>query len=143
MTIYSYGWMAWVWRVFASVGIAAAALFAALAILHAYWWGAAIAAIFGLPSTLLPWVLAVRIDWPDKDRIVVTNLFWVRRRIPCAKLGRVRVKMTAQAALGHVAAPRAWVAVKRRLPIYLDLWAPHIDRAAFGKVFGLRRLPRG
>jgi len=139
LTLYRYGWIAWVWRALAVVGFVASVFFVLLAIRFGDPLFLAMAAPLGIPSILLPWMLAVRIDTAASDEIVVTNLFFVGRRIRRQSLGRPRVRRTAQGAVGHIAAPRAWIPVRRGLPIYVDLYADIADPPAFRSLF---RLPR-
>ncbi len=138
MTIYRYGgWLAWTWRVLAGLGIAASGLLGVAAFHFHDWTFLAMAAPIALPALLLPAVVAVRIDRAADDVVVVTTLGFVRRRIPRASLGRPRVRLTAQAAVSHIAAPRAWIPVARSWPIYVDLFADIPDPTAFRSTLGL------
>jgi len=142
VTIYRYGWMAWFWRVLIAIALAGSAFFVFLAIRLGDWWFVAMALPLGIPSILLPWALATRIDRVTHEEIVVTNLFFMRRRVRRDSLGRPRVRQTAQGALTHIAAPRAWIPVRRAWPIYVDLYADIPDPAAFRTFFRLPREPR-
>jgi len=142
LTIYRYGWLAWVWRLLAVIGFSAAAFLVFLAMRFNDWAFMAMALPLGVPSILLPWVLAVRIDRTANEEIIVTNLFFLRRRIRRESLGRPRVRQTAQAVMSHVPAPRAWIPVRRGWPIYVDLYANIPDPTAFLSFFGLPRVPR-
>lgn len=86
-------------------------------------------------------MLAVRIDRLGDDEIAVRNLFFVRRRVRRASLRRPRVRKTAQAALDHIDAPRAWIPVRGGWPIYVDLYATIPDPEAFRSFFGLPEIP--
>jgi hypothetical protein len=122
----------------AAIGIAAAVFLTAVAVLSGDWVFVAMAAPLGVPATVFPWVLAVQIDRMPYG-IVVTNLFWVRRRVRREDLGVPRVRLTAQGAILHIHAPRAWIPVRRSWPIYVDLMAEIPDQATFRSYF---RLPR-
>lgn len=138
MTIYRYGWIAWIWRGLAIVGLLASLLLVFLALRLGDWVFFAVAAPLGVPSMLLPLILAVRIDGTDDaEEILVWNLWSVRRRIPRESLGRPKVRRTAQAALSHIPAPRAWIPVRGQLPIYVDLYASIPDPQLFRRVLSL------
>jgi hypothetical protein len=125
----------------AGVGIVAAVFLTVMAIRFGEWAFIAMALPLGLPSIALPLALAVRIERTSNDEVVVTNLFFVRRRIRRESLGKPRVRLTAQGALTHLPAPRAWIPVRRAWPVYVDLYADIPDPAAFRSFFRLPRIP--
>lgn len=125
----------------AGVGIVATVFLTAMAIQFGEWAFIAMALPLGLPSIALPWALATQIERTSNDEVVVTNLFFVRRRIRRETLGKPRVRLTAQGALMHISAPRAWIPVRRAWPVYVDLYADIPDPAAFRSFFKLPRIP--
>ncbi len=139
VVLYQYGWIAWFWRALIAVALTASAFLLLGAVRFGSWWFVAMALPLAVPSLFFPWVLAVRIDQVAGEEIVVTNLFFLRRRIRRDALGRPRVKQTAQATVDHIAAPRAWIPVRGRSPIYVDLYANIPDPAAFRAFFKIPR----
>lgn len=143
VTLYRYGWIAWFWRVLVLFALAGSAFLLFAAVRFGDWTFLAMALPIALPAILLPWMLAVRIERVDRDRILVTNLFFVRRRIPLSDLGRPRRRDKAQAMFRMIPAPRAWIPVRGRLPVYVDLFADIPDPNAFDAVFKIPRTPSG
>jgi hypothetical protein len=139
MTIYRYGWIAWVWRVLALSGIGGAGLFLGLAVRSGPWWLALAGVVLGTPAVVLPWLVAARIDRRSEEEIVVTNLFFFPRRIERPRIGHPRLRRTAHGSLPTVAAPRAWIPVRGGLPVYLDLYATIPEPAAFRSFFDIPR----
>jgi len=139
VTIYRYGWIAVVWRVMVGLALAASVLLVLISVRLGEWTFLGIALPLTVPSLVLPWMLAVRIDTVGTDHIVVKNLWFVTRRISREALGPAKVKLTAQGALTHISAPRAWIPVRGTWPIYVDLNADIPDKAEFRQVL---RIPR-
>ena len=136
-TLYLYGWIAWVWRVLVFVGLASSALMVSFAIRFGELWFLLAALPLAVPCIVLPWMLATRIDRISAQEVVVTNLFFVRRTVHQKSLGPPRVRLTAQGAIRHIPAPRAWIPVRGSWPIYVDLWATIPDPGAFRAFFKL------
>lgn len=144
VTIYRYGWIAWVWRVLILAGIAGGAFLVWAGFLFAQPVSYFIAAPLLLPSVFFGFVVATRIDRLDDGVLLVTTLLFKRRRIQRVDLGTPRVHFYAQATASQVYAPRSWIPVRGRWPIYLDLMAEIPDRSAFANTFGIKKadLPR-
>lgn len=144
MIIYRYGPVAWIWRLLAFAGIAAALALCALAWREAALWPLGVALPLALPAVLLPMV-AVRIEQREPGVIVVQTLAFWRRCLPVSALGAPRLKIYAQGSVGGVDAPRIWVSVRGSWwPIHVDLMGDIPDRKAFLSVFRLPpdQLPR-
>lgn len=139
VAFYRYGKLAWLWRILAGLGIAGGALLLFFAFRFRSWAFVASALPLLVPSVVLPWMVAYSIDRLDGDQIEVVNLFGARRRVAREDLKKPRFKRTAQGALAHIEAPRAWIGVRGGAPIYVDLYATIPDPAAFRKYF---RLPK-
>lgn len=135
--MYRYGWMGWVWRLLALLGIGGATLCIYLAVSVDAWALLAVAVSLGVPSVALPWVVAARIDRVSEVEIIVTNLFYAKRRVSREALGRPKVRAMAGGDSDHIRAPRAWIPVRRSWPIYLDLWADIPDAQGFRRFFRL------
>lgn len=139
MTIYRYGAIGWVWRLLALLGLVGAGVFVLLIVRFGDWWPLAGAMALGLPSVLFPLLVAERIDRFTDDELVVTNLFFIRRRIDRNRIGHPRLRKAAHGALPRVKAPRAWIPVKGGLPIYIDLYATIPDATALRSALGIPR----
>jgi hypothetical protein len=137
MEIYRYGWVAWIWRLLAGAGVAAALALAWLAWREGSWAVLGIALPLAMPGLVLGPMVAVRIRQLDDGHIVVHTLAFWRRRIARVRLGNPRLKVYAQATVGGVNAPRIWVPVKGGLPLHVDLLGHIPDRVAFRRVFGV------
>ena len=147
MTIYRYGWVAWVWRVLVGGWLGASAFLLVIAVHFGDWWLGAGIILVGVPVVVLPWMLAIRIDRTAEEEIVVTNLFFVRRRISRSALGFPRLRLIAHGAV-KTRAPRAWIPVQGGLPIYVDLYGTFPDPVAFrsfwsAPCFSRRRMTPG
>jgi hypothetical protein len=139
ITIYRYGLMAWVWRV-PMLAALAGGVFCVLAAVFRFELAlVAVAAPLVLPSLYFGWVVAHRVDRLEDGELLVTTLLFQRRRVARSDLGKPRVKLFAQGDIGPMYAPRAWIPVRDRLPIYLDLLAEIPDRSAFGNAFGITK----
>lgn len=135
-TIYRYGALAWFWRALILLGIGGGAALIGFAVhfRSAAFVAAALPLLF--PALFCGWVVATSVRL-DGDRIHVGTLLMIRRTLPLSALGRPRVRLLATAVTTQIDAPRAWVPVQRRLPVYLDLFAGIPDRRAFLRVFPL------
>lgn len=143
VTIYRYGLLAWFWRVLIAVFFVIGGpglLFGAR--------NGSLLLVFGAMALLAPalffgTVLAVRVDRLDDGQLRVWTLLFWRRHIPPGQLGLSRLRESYEGEYGPMYAPRLWVRVRRRLPIYLDLLATIPDRRAFAEVFRvpISRLP--
>ncbi|GAB2489164.1 hypothetical protein [Arenimonas alkanexedens] len=137
MDLYRYGWVAWIWRVLAGAGLAAAGGLAWLAWRDSSPALLAIALPLASPGLLLPMV-AVRIRRLGGGEIVVHTLAFLPRRINMTRLGPARLNTHAQGTVDSVHAPRLWVPVRGGLPIHIDLGGQIPDRGAFRQLFRLR-----
>lgn len=135
-TIYRYGLITWVWRVLLAV-----ALIGGTILLVAARSGtlelALIAVAFVVPGIFFGTVVATRVDRLDNGHVQVWTLLFWRRHVLREHLSAPRLYPFAQLAAGSVYAPRVWVPVHRRLPIYLDLLAYIPNRDAFLTTFRL------
>jgi hypothetical protein len=143
-TLYRYGRIAWIWRalilaalVGGSICVYAGVTLEAPVLLP-------VAAPVILPALFFGFVVATRVEGLADGSLRVHTLLFARRRVDRARLGTTRVHFFAQATVTRVYAPRAWVGVRRGLPIYLDLFAEIPDRRAFANTFRIDRgvLPR-
>ena len=142
VTLYRYGLLGGLWRLLAVFGFLGGGLMLWFtSMTGSLWYVVASAALAG-PSLFFPLVLADRIEL-DGDTLVVRNLFYVTRRIGRDEFEQPRIKRSAQSLGQMVPAPRAWLRVRGRLPVYLDLWADIPDPQRFKKALKLGRLPRG
>jgi len=137
MTLYRYGWMAWVWRSLMLLGVGFGIAFVWMGALdeQLFWFGT----IFGLGFAAFPLILgqmvATRVDQrPDGLlRVHTLNLTW--RTIDPARLGQARYRSYVQSDYGGLRAPRIWVPVRGGPPIFLDLLAHIPDPDAFRALF--------
>lgn len=135
MTIYRYGPLAWFWRVL----IAVALIIGATSLLFGVRLGEplmlVVAIVLLAPGLFFGAVVAVRVDRLDDGQVRVwTLLFWRRHAHP-KQLVAARLRESYEGRSGPMYAPRLWVRVRGRLPIYLDLLATIPDRRAFAAVF--------
>ena len=138
MTIYQYGWAAWVWRVLIAFGLAAGGALVAVALRDRALESLLTALPLLAPSLYFGYVLAVRIDVDGPVLRVWTLIFW-RRTIALERIRPGRVSTHAQGYSGPIHAPRAFVPVRRGLAIYVDLLATIPDKRRFHDAL---RLPR-
>ncbi len=73
-----------------------------------------VAAVFLAPALFFGMTLAVRVDCMGEDDLRVSTLLFWRRQI-------CRRELAYQDEYGIIYAPRVWVSVRGRLPIYFDL----------------------
>lgn len=138
MTLYQYGWMAWVWRVFIALGLAAGVPLI-LAGIRDVSPGLILTALPLVgPSLYFGVVLAVRIDEAGSDLLVSTLLFW-RRRIARDRIRPAVVRTHAQGRSGPIYAPRSFVPVRGGPAIYVDLLATIPDKRRFHEALRLAR----
>lgn len=135
-TLYRYGALAWFWRLLIAVGVLAGGALTAFAFRFGSPVFLAIALPLVAPGLFLGWVVATVVRL-DGERLRVSTLLFVTRTIPRERLGRPRVRLRATVLIHQIDAPRLWVPVRGRAPIYLDLFAEVPDRAAFEAVFPL------
>jgi len=138
MTIYQYGWMAWVWRAFIALGLTAGVpLF--IAGMRDGAPGLILTALPLVgPSLYFGVVLAVRIDEAEGALLVATLLFW-RRRIARDRIRPGVVRTHAQGRSGRIYAPRSFVPVRGGPAIYVDLLATIPDKRRFHEALRLAR----
>jgi hypothetical protein len=141
VVLYRYGMFVGVWRLLAVAGLLGAGVMLWLAWTFGSPWYVCASVVLAAPAVWFPWIVADVVELAD-DTLVVTNLFYLRRRIALEDLGPARVKQRAQSLL-NFRAPRVWVGVRGRPPIYLDLWADIPDPNRLRRTFGIGRLPRG
>ena len=132
MTIYRYGPLAWVWRLFL-LGFIAGAL--------GLLWAAGptlvvltIAAVLLAPSLFFGAIVVTSVDRHDDGRLRVWTLLWLRQVYP-SQIGTAKVRKTYQTESSQLYAPRLWVRVHGRLPLYFDLLARIPDRRLFATTF--------
>lgn len=134
-TIYRYGRVAWFWRSL----IAGAFVVGGLCIIAGVRWLEPGLLLVGapliLPAWFFGWVVATQVDLLNDDGLVVTTMLGSRRRLTRVSLGRPRHYLWAQATVGRVYAPRAWIPVRGGWPVYLDLFGEIIDRREFLETF--------
>lgn len=136
-TLYRYGPMAWVWRVLMLAALAAGAYCTQVAVFQSEPILVAVAAPLVLPALYFGRVVAHRVDRLEDGELLVTTLLFQRRRAARSDVGTPRLREFAQGDVGPIYAPHAWIPVRHRLPIYLDLLAEIPDPAAFGNAFGI------
>lgn len=143
-TIYSYGWMKWVWRILIAGGQGAGWFLVFFGFTRTEFVAYVVAVPLILPGWFFGHVVATQVDLLDYGKLVVTTLMGRRRRLTREDLGKPRTLSYAQAEIGQVFAPRAWIPVRGRWPIYLDLLATIPDRTAFASLFRISKdnLPR-
>ncbi len=138
MTIYQYGWAAWVWRVLIIFGVAAGGILTAVAVRDHALAPLLTALPLLVPSLYFGYVLAVRID-VDGNVLRVWTLAFARRTIALDRIRPGGVSTYAQGYSGGIYAPRAFVPVRGGLAIYVDLLATIPDKRRFHDAL---RLPR-
>ena len=134
MPIYSYGPVAWVWRLLGAGGVAAFVLTAWLAWRHDDAWWLAIGLPLALPVAVLFPMVVVR-AWRDGEAVVVETLADWRRRIPLAAMGPVAFRRMAYSEGVALYAPRVWIRVRGGWPLHVDLMGTIPDRRNFLAVF--------
>ena len=139
LTIYRYGALAWIWRFLIVLFLAAGIGALALAYRAGELWPLWVALPLVAPALFFGTVLAVRIDRVGPRGLrVLTLLFWWRR-FEIDELGIPKARIEYHdGELGVVHAPRMWVSVRRRLPIYVDLLGEIPSRSAFALTFAAR-----
>ena len=138
-TIYSYGWIAWVWRAMIFAGLAGG--------LMCVWFGFLFASpvfyLIGVPLLVPAWffgfVTATRIDLRDDGSLRVTTLLFKRRLLSRDDLGKPRTRLFVQGEFGPYYGPHTWIPVRGKLPIYLDLLAAIPDHSAFANVLRISK----
>jgi len=138
MVLYRYGAMAWVWRVLIGLGLAAGAFLTAAGVRL----GSPVLILVGLPlwapGLFFGLVVVVAIDRLDGHRISAESLLFWRRVLPRERLGPGKVFLYARGRVGRRwYAPRAWVGVRGRLPVYVDLLGQVPDRKALAAALGI------
>lgn len=134
--LYRYGALAWVWRALIALALTGGGALLAFAVHFRSAGFVAMALPLLAPALFFGWVLATSIERRGEHLRVGTLLFAVRR-IPLDRLGRPTLRLRATAVTHQVDAPRIWVPVRGRLPLYIDLLARVPDPAAFRDVFPL------
>lgn len=138
MTIYQYGWAAWVWRVLIAFGLTAGGLLVAVAVRDAAVPSLLTALPLLAPSLYFGHVMAVRIDIEGDVLRVWTLSFW-RRTIALNRIRTASVRTHAQGYSGPIYAPRAFIPVRGGLAIYVDLLATIPDTRRFHEALRLAR----
>lgn len=136
MVIYRYGALAWFWRLLIALALLGGGALTGFAVRFRSAAFLATALPLLAPALFCGFVVATRIR-VESGRLEVGTLLFLRRTFPLAALGRPKVRLRATAVTHQIDAPRLWVPVRGRLPIYLDLYASVPDRAAFEAVFPL------
>lgn len=136
-TIYRYGPIAWFWRLLIVGGQGFGWFMVFIGFTSAELAAYLVAAPLILPGWFFGHVVATQVDVLDYGELVVTTLLGRRRRLTREDLGKPRFYLWAQATVGMVQSPRAWIPVRGRWPIYLDLLGHVPDRAAFIATFRL------
>ena len=134
--IYRYGRLAWLWRAMIAGAVVGGGVLVALSIPLRAPLFVLIALPLLLPALYCGWVVATSVQVEGEQLRVGTLLFFVRT-VARHRLGRPRLRLRATAVTHQVDAPRLWVPVRGRAPIYLDLMAHIPDRAAFEACFPL------
>jgi hypothetical protein len=131
--------MAWFWRVLiiAAQGVGWFLVF--IGFVNAEFWAYLVAAPLILPGWFFGHVVASQVELLDYGHLVVTTLMGAKRRLTREDLGKPRTFFYAQTEFSQVYAPRTWIPVRGRWPIYLDLYGEIPDRKAFASVFRIER----
>jgi hypothetical protein len=138
-TLYRYGPIAWLWRVLIVGGQAGGWFLVFIGFTSVEFWAYAVAAPLILPGLFFGHVVATQVDILDDGTLTVTTLMGLRRRLMREDLGKPRYYAWAQTEVTQVYAPRAWIPVRGRWPIYLDLMAEIPDRSAFANIFRIKK----
>ncbi len=138
-TVYRYGFLAWFWRILIFGALIAGAGAVFLAVNTASPVLCVVAAPLVIPALFFGHVVATRADKQEDGSMRIWTLLFTRRKVARAELGVARVRLLAQATTTSIYAPRVWIPIKRRLPIYFDLLARFSDRQEFLKWWGVPR----
>lgn len=127
---YRYGKLAWLWRLLMAFGL----VVGGLCVTAGVWLRAPVlllvAAPLVLPVLFFGHAVAIRVA-REGGEVVVTTLLGTRRRLALDRLGRPRFYLWAQATVDQVRAPRVWIPVRGRIPVYVDLLGQIVDRPLF------------
>lgn len=137
ITIYRYGPLAWIWRLFIAAFLAGGCLNLSLALRLGEIWLLVGAVALLAPALFFGIVLAVRVDRVGRDGLHVRTLLFSSRRLRMGDLGRTKVRRQYHDEYGTIDAPRLWIPVRRSVPIYLDLLGQIPSHIAFAVTFGL------
>jgi hypothetical protein len=129
MTLYRYGWMAWVWRPLLLLFIGGGMVNLPL-VLEGELGAAVLAAILLAPALFFGLAVATRIDQQAAGELRVWTLIGWRRRLKSERLGVPTLRLRYQTRQGAIAAPAVWVPVRGGLPVYVDLLGEIPDRRA-------------
>ncbi len=142
--LYHYGALAWVWRLLLALFLVGGVGSLLLGAREREPGLFCVAAVFLAPALFFGMTLAVRVDCIGEDDLRVSTLLFWRRQICRRELGPARSRKTYQDEYGIIYAPRVWVSVRGRLPIYFDLLGKIPDRRGFTATFGVPEsgLPR-
>ena len=135
MTIYKYGFMAWIWRGLITFGLVLAAGFLALSVASPFLLIGAIA--IAAPAVFFGVTLVVRADLVEGRTLLIQTLLFYRRRIDRAQLGAPKARRRYTSEMVDFDAPRGWVPVKDGWPLYFDLLGQIPDRRAFLQAIGV------
>lgn len=137
VTIYRYGALSWVWRLF----IAAALLSGGSSLLGGAMLGAITLVLFGIvllaPAIYFGTVVAVRIDDVGDEFVQVETLLFCRRRLAVAQFGRPRVRTTYEDEAATYNAPRVWMPVRGQWAVYIDMLGEVPDRERLCRILGI------
>lgn len=139
-TIYRYGIVAWVWRMLIALFLFGGAICLVFGVRHGEPWLLLLALVLLAPALFFGGALAVQVDRLDDGQLLVSTLLFWRRRVRPEQLRPGRLRESYENESGPIYAPRLWVRLRGRLPIYFDLLATIPDRRAFAAVF---RVPIG
>jgi hypothetical protein len=133
------GPIAWLGRVLIIGGQVTGWFLVFIGFTSAEFWAYAVAAPLILPGLFCGHVVATQVDVLDDGNLIVTTLMGLRRRLTREDLGKPRYFAWAQTEVTQVYAPRVWIPVRGRWPIYLDLMAVIPDRSAFANFFRIKK----
>lgn len=138
MTLYRYGWLAWVWRVLIAIGLGLGAVsFAAGILMQSGLMAVAAFALIG-PAAFFGVVVVVRADRHDDGTLEIWTLLFWRRRIHPTRLRQPTVHIIYRTIYTNLHAPRVWVQVIGGPPLYFDLLGQIVNRPALLSAIRLR-----
>lgn len=132
MTLYRYGWTAWIWRPL--LLLIGGGLLQAPFMLEGSLGAALLALTLLAPALYFGLTVAVKIERQPGDHLRVCTLIGWRRRIHRESLGEPRLRLKYQTRQGALPAPAVWVPVRGGLPFHVDLLGEIPDRDALRQV---------
>ncbi len=137
MTLYRYGAIAWVWRLFIAAALLGGGTLAVAGTRLGSVTLLCMGGIIVAPALFFGSVLVVSLDREGASVIRIGTLLFWKRTIAINQLGAPRVRRLAQSNYGYIYAPRVWIPVRGALPIYVDLLGTIADRGAFAALLGV------